>query len=1285
MNETYLLIGSIVVFALAMNLLYTANFSEEKRYKQLFFPLLAVLACVSLFNLDEGLTGLYRQLLGERWPFILDYIQLLLNLTFVVGFLFVKWGWKIGSHLASLVAAKGGSKFRWLGRLRGLLMKLASAFYPKEKVEKWKNQLFEPGTVSMVYTKRRSHIFLKKEWTYVALLFKWLSAVPLVLLSLLIVANVYSLSMVTYLPNYPIVSLVLLLELAWFLNGRKYPYGEGSLDGKNAVSRRLATYDDLFQQYKELWPERLLADGQVSENEHFHHRTQHFSYENLTSDPEHQQIIHAICERLKKKNVMLDESYTTMMSEMIQERDVIIEDAIYEAFSSYFFPALYHLLAKNKKILVIAPSQSVASDAVEWFTRGIREVSGLEQVWRVSTFLDALEQNTNSDVLIVSPDILNEKRFLHYLSQLEKTKILEAVMLLHAEKIIPHYSTILHAFNLNVRELIGKKPQYIILTEWQEGLEHSIRSVLHCEPRDIVAPMHTSRNLHYMVWKKEGEKWFQHTILPKLSHRQLEAEAVLALPALKANVEPVHFVSQRKTNVKESIQEILDAKKSLFEIGFDLETLDHFSNMIVVHEKNLSVPVDDFAFLLIRDNNHNLVDVLNLWKGTGKLASFVHIICPPYLIRDYLASQLDFYMSANRTVSPLAPRLSQSIWSIAYYLLERLCHFSISEAEVVSYLRRANIHSYRSVVEGVHLLFTQAFGHALDYRYNIESEEVMSFDRVAKDFIEKTHYRIPYSAREKILPKGFKFMEISHNHKTISEIFEGHFYQQYLPGQFHSFNGELYKIEKVDLDHGVVEVSFEPIFEKKYYRPLTQYKVSKVKEEKDFENKNISLEGFDIRMGAMAAHVEIHTSGYVELNQMLNLKAMKVHSFHPEEEIRRKYENGHLLCLQISSKEGEIEHADMIGFTLALLLNELFVSLFPDTYHFVKVCTVMDEGFFDVEQSLSKKLQLITPELKIDGEAVQDVGEGQITLYMIEDSPFHLGMLEVIRDHWEKIFDLLDDYLYWLLHESEETSDYLHFGYGQYPNELALAETFKLIDGLLTRKKLREVRTEYLGRVIEGDIATISSGSETQCVFCGKVFGATQFHQLDDGRQRCFTCSQTGIDQVSLVEPLYEQVRDFFKDVYGKTLPTDIELSVLSTGEIHKLSGLPFVPEAGHPRIAGKATRDELDHLKVVIENGSPKVHTLSTLAHELTHIWQYVKLPVDSMTLEEIEGFATWVEIDMMTQLGETPYANMLEQQLLHRQDEYGTGYRLIKQKLAAMPDGTTPFELYAVEEVGV
>lgn len=1273
MNVYLEMLGSFLIFGVSIALLYKANFTQNQRFKQLYHPLMALFICLSWLLLDEWLRGMYEEFLKERMPSLLSNVQLLINVTILFSVLSVKWCLKMAESLPFI--SRGNTRFA------KLVEKFSSVFYPQQLVDRSKTKRLEQGTVSLVYVKSRGKFYLKKEWTYLSTFFMLAASFPLLLLVLLIIANVYELSMSQYLPAYPIISFILLMEIAWFLNGPKVAYSEGIIAGNNAISKKLATYEELFDQYKELWEDRLLASGIVRENEHYHHRKNHFAFENISADLEHQLIIRSICEELKKKNIIVDESYTMMMSEIIQERDVMMEDVHYHEFSSYFFPALYHLLAKNKKILLIAHSHSAEAEAVEWVSNGIKEVTGVDQLWKVSTYLDALEQNINSDVLIVSPETLKEKRFLHYFRQLQKTKLLDGILLLQAEKMIPTYSNIIHTFNLNVRELLGKKPQYIIFTEWLDGLEPTIRTLMQCEPKEIPASSSTTQNLFYMVWKNEGEKWFQHKILPKISHRQLDAEVVLSMPALKTNIEPVHFINQQNTTVKESIQEMMIMKKALFDLGFDLETLDQMAKMIQVQGSNLSIPVDDFTLLLIRDDHQNLVGQLNLWKGTGKTACFVHIVSPPYLLRDYLADQLEFFMSTNRTIAPLAPRLSQSIWSIAYGLLERLCHFSIMEEEVVSYLSRANISSYRSVVEGIHELLAIAFGPKLSYRYHIESEEQVIFDRSKKDFVTKYRYRIPYAAKEKILPKQIRFIQIKHNDKCLLEIFEGHLYQQYLPGQYHSFNGELYKVQKVDLEYGIVEVTFEQIFEQKYYRPIMKYKLSKMSEECNYKRKTISFEQVDICMGMLRADVETHTSGYAEFCGMLNLKTMKVHSYHQEEQIIRNYENGRILRIEICSKHGLLENNAKTQFTLALLLNELFLSLFPDTHHFVKACVRLDESFFDQTNLQSRNLHLITPSFQVDDEPVE---EGKITLYIMEDSPVHLGLLEAIEHNWENVFDLLNDYLFWLLNESNGSSDYLFFGYDHYSQELALHETLAILDTLLTRKKIREVRSDYLGRIIDEDIIN-SSTSETQCVFCGRSVSAAQIHSLHDGRQRCFTCNESAIDHVLGVEPLYRDVRQFFKDVYLVNLPEDIELFVVSTAEINNMSGVPYILEAGSSRLTGKASMDGDGKLRVIIENGSPRTHTLSTLAHELTHIWQFENLQVDEMDMEELEGFATWVEVHMMTQMGEVPYANMLKEQLESQQDLYGRGYRLMEEKLSILPYNATPFDLYVPDEVGM
>jgi hypothetical protein len=1275
MSSLYVILGFIIVGTILLNLLYLLNVKKENRYKQVALPLLALVTSVVFIIMDGWILSKLEQTIFQKFTGGFTYHVILLNIVFLILFLVIKCSWRVVAGVQQLA----GDRF---GNTVPILTKVSNVFLlviPVEVLQKWRRILRDQQSVSIFYTKKRGRIFLKKEWSNFSIYFRIASMIPIVFFLLLVIANEYYYDMLLYLPYYPVLSLVVMMEVAWFLDGKKLPYTSGSIDGKDAIATKLTTFDNLFEEYSGIWNERVITKGQMSENQYFHKRVDHFLYERVSSEPDIQLMVNAICADLKKDKIIINESYTKVLTNLLEEKDVMIEDPLYEDFSPYFFPALYHLLSKNKKMIVLAHSRQSANESVEWLRKGLTKVSGIKYLWKISTFHDALEQNTNPDLLVVSPDTLNENSFLHYLNQFEKTKSLEAIILLQAEQIIPNYSMLIHTFNLNLLELIKKKPQYIIFSDWFEGLEHTIRNVFYCEPKDILTASPHRQKLYYIIWKTEGEQWFQQKILPKLSHRKIETEVVLAIPALQVGIDPVHFLNQSKTNIHEGIQDILDSKSFLYSKGLSLETIDHFGQLVKVHDSKLSMDTSNFTFLLVRDSNYNLINTLKQWNSTAKTASFVHVVSEPYLLREYFAAQFDFFVDNHRMISQLAPRISDTQWSVAYLLLERLCHTFLDEKLILQYLSDANIKEFSSTIEGIDALLKKIFGKQIDYWSNVESKETVKFDRQKKDFVKVIQYRLPFSLREQILPKWYRFIEIRHNGKAIGEVFEGHIYQQYLPGQLHSFNGEPYRIREIDTESGYVEVSFESLYDQEYYLPINQYSITSMKSEGNHSFKKIAFAQLEMSMHMYQANISITTSGYHEIVQPGSLKSYKHHSFtETKEEIVRSYENGSLLLIKIRSRQEKSLKTEQIAFTLSILLNELFVTLFPTSHQFVKACTTFDVSNDDNKDILFQQIVSMQSTLEIN----DSIDDESIRVYILEDSPIHLGLLESIRENWEHIFNILNDYLFWFIYESDKEQSYLKFGYDSISTELLLEDCLYILDNILTKKKLREIRAEYCNGKVGNELIPITT-SEESCVFCGKVFPAAQFIELDDGRERCYTCNLSAIDKVTEVEPIYRQVRELFKEKYKVDLRYDIDLRVLNTETIHKMSGIPYIKQPGNPRITGKAILEFNERMIVIIENGSPKTITIATLAHELAHIWQYDNLNVDDLSIEELEGFATWVEINLLESLGELPYADLLRRNLEGRDDVYVKGYKLILERLEEHPNASTPFELFAGEAV--
>ena len=101
-----------------------------------------------------------------------------------------------------------------------------------------------------------------------------------------------------------------------------------------------------------------------------------------------------------------------------------------------------------------------------------------------------------------------------------------------------------------------------------------------------------------------------------------------------------------------------------------------------------------------------------------------------------------------------------------------------------------------------------------------------------------------------------------------------------------------------------------------------------------------------------------------------------------------------------------------------------------------------------------------------------------------------------------------------------------------------------------------------------------------------------------------------------------------------------------------------------------------------------------STLIHELTHAWQFhnsdftsrlqkllQKYPKKERALVRLlilEGHSVYMEVETMRRMHEESYADRIHAAYLQRSDEYGTGYRLVRDYLieqSGLGSHMTPF----------
>ena len=221
----------------------------------------------------------------------------------------------------------------------------------------------------------------------------------------------------------------------------------------------------------------------------------------------------------------------------------------------------------------------------------------------------------------------------------------------------------------------------------------------------------------------------------------------------------------------------------------------------------------------------------------------------------------------------------------------------------------------------------------------------------------------------------------------------------------------------------------------------------------------------------------------------------------------------------------------------------------------------------------------------------------------------------------------------------------------------------------------------------DAHINSLEMDTECFCDFCGKPLSGVSYERLSDGRIRCQSCASSAINSVDEFKEVFNSTLQLIEENYRIVYNVSIGIKVTDAKSIGRLSGRVFVPTSGYDgRVVGLAQRKR-NRYTLFVENGSPRLATVATTAHEMTHIWQYInwnRRKIKSLYKTKMErdivyeGMASWTEIQTLYMIGEQAYAQEQEQILLHRakdpNDIYGVGFVLYCEKYGLNRQGDIP-----------
>lgn len=258
---------------------------------------------------------------------------------------------------------------------------------------------------------------------------------------------------------------------------------------------------------------------------------------------------------------------------------------------------------------------------------------------------------------------------------------------------------------------------------------------------------------------------------------------------------------------------------------------------------------------------------------------------------------------------------------------------------------------------------------------------------------------------------------------------------------------------------------------------------------------------------------------------------------------------------------------------------------------------------------------------------------------------------------------------------------YLKFGFDEIDGRLKIEDVRNYLrvrgfsNNTLTKARKRDVLDKSL----------LDFDAVNCCDFCGVPLSGVSYERLNDGRIRCNNCSASAITTVDEFQGIFYRVLEMMEMFFGVSIHVPISVKMADARAIAKGAGYVFRPSTQiASRVLGYAQRLH-GRYSLIIENGSPRVATIDTMIHELTHIWQYLNwndrqirrifaMNQSSCTKRAIdivyEGMATWASIQCLYQIGETYYAAQQEALVRKRQDVYGVGYRLFSEQYPIVKD---------------
>ena len=751
-------------------------------------------------------------------------------------------------------------------------------------------------------------------------------------------------------PAYLPVVALLFLEIGFFLDSTQKEKAKIEVFVEESVSSIITHLDNLFEEYKKTFAEKLLADKKSSI----------VAEESLSSYMVKDPYLKYIYNNLQDNQVAVSDDYFKGLDDIVSGKfdNVVFSNAFDMHYGLYLKVLFDHAYFHNRRVAVLVLDDEEREKTLHWIDDLIN-----------AEVYSALTHKTFDYHLRAHHILVDSIENLLYDDDLHRHYDgFGYIVVLDIKNFIRKHHIYLNAF-LNIYASSGSTKKKIIgFSNLPNAIETGFNNIF-IQNSERTSEVKVKQNnidqFYALVFQAEGKKSFQEYIGINQGHH-IGNEVPLAYFAWERGINPI-VISSEVSSIEEEIEALEASVAQRLFLNNDIQNV----------QRRFFYPLSKAHKLFVVDDANNLYQSIIKWKNYAVSKEMMIVVSSScYLLRDYFASNFNLIMDESEWFMERFPKGKLSHRERVYLLLAKLSFMPVARDEIV--LPNGALVSK----ENISRLFFEYLGVTIEPTTIHASFQTM-FD--GKTYQEKLFYTVPYNRYDTVNPYQFYYTFENVHQEPLGICLEDDIYHKYIEGMEIVLQGMVYKILKIDKSTRKIDIES---------RRTVQTSMYDVKKEITILRHGQTDETIvqDCQIGTVHYKANVITLGY-RCDFVAFKRRCDAHKVNKTKNLSVAYRNRETLRIEYRAQESLFN--DKMRLAMEYLFYGILQSIFPDMHHLLSVRIVTEENreiFTPISESTDSKT---------------------IVIYIFETGKLDYHLLSTIMEYYDDILMLMQDFIVW--------------------------------------------------------------------------------------------------------------------------------------------------------------------------------------------------------------------------------------------------------------------------------